>query len=87
MISASDENTYDSALSTWNGLNATVKSAVGRVNVHGYQYGGGRRDLLYSATTDKKLWNSEYGEGRIVFRLCPDEIFYVQPSCLVLCAF
>jgi galactan endo-1,6-beta-galactosidase len=33
------------------------------VNVHGYQYGGGRRDLLYSAVAGHRLWNSEYGEG------------------------
>ena len=34
--------------------------------VHGYEYGGGRRDLLYDAVhaTGKKLWNSEYGEGK-----------------------
>jgi galactan endo-1,6-beta-galactosidase len=38
---------------------------VGRVNVHGYQYGGGRRDLLYQDVhaAGKILWNSEYGEG------------------------
>ena len=36
---------------------------MGQVNTHGYQQGGGRRDLLYSATLGKKLWNSEYGEG------------------------
>ena len=35
-----------------------------QVNVHGYEYGGGRRDLLYAAVKGKaKLWNSEYGEG------------------------
>ena len=31
--------------------------------MHGYQYGGGRRDLLYNAVAGKKLWNSEYSEG------------------------
>ncbi len=41
------------------------KSKVGRVNVHGYQYNGGKRDHLYKIVQgDKKaLWNSEYGEG------------------------
>ena len=48
---------------TWNAFNATTRRAVGQVNTHGYQQGGGRRDLLYSATLGKKLWNSEYGEG------------------------
>ena len=38
---------------------------VDLVQVHGYEYGGGRRDLLYDAVraAGKKLWNSEYGEG------------------------
>lgn len=62
-VAASDENTYDQATATWNSLGATAQAKVGRVNVHGYQYGGGRRDLLYSATVGRKLWNSEYGES------------------------
>ena len=35
------------------------------LQVHGYQYGSGRRDTLYSLASGagKKLWNSEYGEG------------------------
>jgi hypothetical protein len=39
-------------------------SQVAKVNVHGYQYEGGRRDLLYTAvhSDGKALWNSEYGE-------------------------
>jgi galactan endo-1,6-beta-galactosidase len=65
MVSASDENTYDLAYSTWNSFNSTAKASVGRVNVHGYQYGGGSRDGLYSLVTasGKKIWNSEYGES------------------------
>jgi len=63
VVSASDETSYDAARSTWNGFSAATWSQVGRVNVHGYQYGGGRRDLLYSAVAGKRLWNSEYGEG------------------------
>ncbi|MCA1595763.1 MAG: beta-1,6-galactanase [Chloroflexi bacterium] len=62
-IAASDENTYDEATSTWNSFSSTTKSQVGRVNVHGYQYSGGRRDLLYSAVAGKKLWDSEYGDS------------------------
>lgn len=63
VVAASDETSYDQATSTWNGFSSTTKSQVGRVNVHGYQYGGGRRDLLYTAVAGKKLWNTEYGEA------------------------
>jgi galactan endo-1,6-beta-galactosidase len=62
-VAASDENTFDAALATWDSFNCTVRGQVGRVNTHGYQYGSGRRDLLYSAAAGKKLWDSEYGEG------------------------
>jgi galactan endo-1,6-beta-galactosidase len=62
-VAASDENTYDDALRTWNSFRPAIKAQVGRVNVHGYQYGGGRRDLLFQATRPAELWNSEYGEG------------------------
>lgn len=62
-VAASDENTYDLALATWDSFNSTVKNQVGRVNTHGYQYGGGNRDLLSSRVPGKKLWNSEYGES------------------------
>ncbi|KAI3336673.1 glycoside hydrolase family 30 protein [Xylariaceae sp. AK1471] len=65
LISASDENTYDSAVSTWKGLNSTAKATVGQINVHGYQYGNGDRTGLYQQAvgSGKKLWNSEYGES------------------------
>ena len=63
VVSASDETSYDAATATWSSFSSTTRSQVGRVNVHGYQYGGGRRDLLYSAVAGKRLWNSEYGEG------------------------
>ncbi|HKX31766.1 MAG TPA: glycoside hydrolase [Blastocatellia bacterium] len=62
-IAASDESTYTMAINTWNSFSYKTKSQVGQVNVHGYQYGGGRRDLLFSAVAGKKLWNSEYGES------------------------
>jgi len=51
MVSASDENTYDLATSTWNAFDDATRDAVGRINVHGYQYGGGRRDLLAGLAT------------------------------------
>ncbi|KAI0390288.1 glycoside hydrolase family 30 protein [Xylariaceae sp. FL0594] len=65
IISASDESYYDQAVSTWQGLGSAVLDKVKRVNVHGYQYGSGRRDTLYSDVSSKgqKLWNSEYGES------------------------
>jgi galactan endo-1,6-beta-galactosidase len=62
-VAASDESYYDQATGTWNSFGATTKSQVGRVNVHGYQGSGGRRDLLYSAVAGKQLWNSEYGDS------------------------
>ncbi|KOV94309.1 glycoside hydrolase [Streptomyces sp. NRRL B-3648] len=65
-ISASDETSYDLARTTWNSFSATAKGYVDRVNVHGYQGSGGRRDLLYTdvvTTARKSLWNSETGDG------------------------
>lgn len=65
LVSASDESLYDQARSTWSAFPAAAKAAVGRVNVHGYQYEGGRRDLLYNdiRAAGKPLWQSEYGDG------------------------
>ena len=64
-IAASDESLYDDARRTWNAFSAATRARVARVNVHGYQYGGGRRDLLHAAVSaaGKALWQSEYGEG------------------------
>jgi galactan endo-1,6-beta-galactosidase len=66
-VVASDENTYDVATATWNSFSSTAKSKVGRVDVHGYEYGntGGPRTALYNAAhaDGKRLWQSEYGEG------------------------
>jgi len=62
-IAASDETYYDHATATWQAFNKTIRKNVDRVNVHGYQQQGGRRDLLYSAVDGKQLWNSEYGDG------------------------
>ncbi|MFI0962358.1 beta-1,6-galactanase [Streptomyces sp. NPDC021080] len=65
-ISASDETSYDLARTTWSSFGSTTKALVNRVNVHGYQGSGGRRDLLYTdavTTSGKALWNSEYGDG------------------------
>ncbi len=65
-ISASDETSYDLARTTWSSFSATTKGYVNRVNVHGYQGSGGRRDLLYTdvvTTAGKALWNSETGDS------------------------
>jgi O-glycosyl hydrolase len=65
-VSASDETSYDLARATWNSFSSTTKGYVNRVNVHGYQGSGGRRDLLYTdvvTTAGKALWNSETGDS------------------------
>ncbi|KAF5011440.1 hypothetical protein FDECE_2460 [Fusarium decemcellulare] len=64
-IAASDESYYDQAVTTLNGLGDTALSNVARINVHGYQYGSGRRDQVYSLASGrgKRIWNSEYGES------------------------
>lgn len=65
IVSASDENSYDAAVSTFNGLGATALGDLGRINVHGYQGASGDRDGLYDLATAKglALWNSEYGDS------------------------
>jgi galactan endo-1,6-beta-galactosidase len=67
LVAASDENSYDAARTTWTGFPAATKASVGRVNVHGYQYGndGAARSALYGAVhpDGKRVWQSEYGEG------------------------
>ncbi len=66
LVAASDETSYDQARTTWSSFSSATKDTVGRVNFHGYQYEGGRRDLLYDDVhaAGKPLWMSEYGEGR-----------------------
>ncbi|HZB97496.1 MAG TPA: glycoside hydrolase [Candidatus Sulfotelmatobacter sp.] len=64
-VATSDENTYDIACSTWSSFSGETKRNIARINVHGYQYGDGRRDLLHDhAVADgKSLWLSEYGDS------------------------
>jgi galactan endo-1,6-beta-galactosidase len=66
-VAASDETSYDAATATWHSLTPATKSQVGRVTVHGYQYGNttGPRATLYDAVhlDGKRLSQSEYGEG------------------------
>ena len=64
-VAASDENSYDLALSTWRAFPAASRKAVGQINVHGYQEGSGDRAGLYTAAQQAGvvLRNSEYGDG------------------------
>ena len=43
LLAASDENTYDLALSSLKEWGADAAEKVDKINTHGYQYGGGRR--------------------------------------------
>lgn len=64
-IAASDENTVDGELSTWNSLSSASHTAIGQINTHGYEDGSGDRTGLYNAAHNngKGLWNSEYAES------------------------
>ncbi|MFI5938523.1 glycoside hydrolase [Actinoplanes sp. NPDC051494] len=64
-ISASDETSYDLARTTFASFDAGTRALIGQVNVHGYQGGSGRRDLLFNdvRAAGKVLWNSETGDG------------------------
>ncbi|HEY3413640.1 MAG TPA: malectin domain-containing carbohydrate-binding protein [Armatimonadota bacterium] len=68
-ISASDENSVDSALNTWNALAGSTRNRIARVNTHGYSglsaYRGPNRSVLYQAVSSgaKPLWMTEYGES------------------------
>jgi galactan endo-1,6-beta-galactosidase len=63
-VAASDENTFDLAISSWKSYPPEIRAIVQKINVHGYQGVRGNRDELYQlAVADgKKLWNSEHGE-------------------------
>jgi galactan endo-1,6-beta-galactosidase len=62
-IAASDASSCDPATTIWNSFSSTVQGQVAQVNTHGYGYTTARRDLLYSATAGKKLWQSETGDN------------------------
>ena len=64
-IAASDEQKYSHATATWNGFPSTVRSQVGRVNVHGYEYSNdpAARSQLRAALGTKPVWQTEYSEG------------------------
>jgi len=64
-IAASDENTYDQAIDTWDSLDDGSRALVSKINVHGYQRGAGLRHELYKRALVNKtiVWNSEYGDA------------------------
>lgn len=67
-VAASDENDMDAALSTWQFFDSAARESVGKVNVHGYyqgteSYRGPNRSVLRTVVGDKRLWQSEYGDG------------------------
>ena len=64
-IAASDESFVDMAIATWLLFNASTKSLVQQVNVHGYEEGGDRAGLydLVVRDSSKVLRDSEYGDG------------------------
>jgi len=89
MIASSDETSYDQAVSTWRALGSAALAKVDRINVHGYQKGEGRRDVLYDLVSGQgaKLWNSEYGEndatGEQLVRNLMLDFRWLQPTAWV----
>lgn len=68
VVAAADENDVDVALSTWNSYDSATRAAVGKVNAHGYfsgteSYRGPNRARLRRVLGNKRLWQSEYGDG------------------------
>jgi hypothetical protein len=62
-VSASDENSIDDALTSFNSLSSTTKSSLYQINTHSYN-GSQRVQLANAAQSNgKKLWMSEYGDG------------------------
>lgn len=62
-IVASDETSFDQALSTWNALPPSTKTLFARANVHGYEHSEPARAAYAAALGDKPRWNSEHGDG------------------------
>jgi galactan endo-1,6-beta-galactosidase len=94
-VGAADENNMDAALKTWKAYEVG-RTLIGLVNVHGYAngtepYQGPNRAELRHAVGNKRLWQSEYGDGdasgytiaqqivRDVKELQPNAWVYWQP--------
>ncbi len=89
IVAAADESYYDQATAAAQGWGSTALGHVGRINVHGYQYSGGKRDTLrdLAKNNGKRLWNSEYGEsdatgGRLASNLLLD-LRWLRPTAWV----
>ncbi|KAJ5083733.1 glycoside hydrolase superfamily [Penicillium angulare] len=90
IIAASDENSFDVALDSWDTITeSTEKSYVGRVNTHGYQGLSGPRSDLRAAATEagQLLWDSEYGDsdgtGATMVQVIMADITTLQPNAWV----
>ncbi|MFE6867164.1 glycoside hydrolase [Kitasatospora sp. NPDC057692] len=69
MVAGLDDWGVGAAAHNWKNtsvFDAATRAAVGRVNVHGYDFDGDR-DALYQAVAadGKNIWMSEYGDGDI----------------------
>ena len=67
-VAAADENNMDVGLNTWKAYDSATRAVVGQVNVHGYSHGtapyrGPNRSELRLAIGNKRLRQSEYGDG------------------------
>ena len=67
-VAAADENNMDAGLDTWKGYDFQTRNLTGLIDVHGYSngtepYRGPNRVELRRAVGDKRLWQSEYGDG------------------------
>ncbi|HEY0758956.1 MAG TPA: RICIN domain-containing protein [Acidisarcina sp.] len=62
-VSASDETSIDTAVSTFNSLDSTAKNYIAQINTHTYE--GSERTQLQqlAASNHKRLWMSEHGDG------------------------
>ena len=95
-VAAADENNMDAGVNTWKTYDSAKRELIGLVNVHGYSngtepYHGPNRVELRRAVGDKRLWQSEYGDGdasgytmaqtivRDVKELRPNAWVYWQP--------
>jgi O-glycosyl hydrolase len=61
-VAASDENSVDDAVTSFDALTPAARSAVSKINTHSYN--GTRRGELHQRAVDagKDLWMSEYGD-------------------------
>jgi galactan endo-1,6-beta-galactosidase len=68
-VAASDENSADDGLRTWNAFDSNTQELIGRLNVHGYfsgthpYRGTNMPPLRDAAGSSKPLWMSEYGDN------------------------